>query len=396
MIQLRTIILTAFCLLLTTVRADIQGEAVAATEAQLQDDYIAASLLIVSPSSEVYSLFGHCALRLSCPSQEMDYCFTFETASDTKGLLTFLQGKARGGFLASRTDHYIDAYHEAGRGVTQYTLNLTPMQKLRLWMLVDGEIERGYSRHYDYLHTQCTSMLVSLLKQAVAPESIRYQELPAAVTGSFRNVLLTTSHYPWSTFFWQSVMGPQADANEPLEDKFVPVLLSEVWQNALCGDTELRPLLSGTPTALTPAAVGHDTAFPSPLVLFGLCLLGIVVVTLGQVFLKWRRLPIGIDATLVVLHTLVALTLSWLVLYAQLEGTAWNWYLLAFNPLPQLCGIITHQWVLVSKCLLALMIVLLVLTPFVPQLDLPHGLLTACFATRLAVAGRYDRTKRNK
>lgn len=386
---LRIVILTLVGLLFfAPMKAEGQTGAVAATEAQLQDDYIAASLLVISPDRQIYSVFGHCALRLSCPSQGMDYCFTFETASDTKGMLTFLRGAARGGFLASRTDNYLETYRAAGRGVEQYALNLTPEEKLRLWMTVDEEITRGYSRHYDYLHTHCTSEIVELVKRAILPATISYGELPAPLQGSFRDVLQYSSLHPWNTFLWQTIMGPAGDETEPLEDKLAPKLLPIAWQGATVDGNASRPLISAAPTALVAATVEQKASCISPTLLFGLFLLVSIVATLGQKFCGWQRLPRSIDVLLIALHSIVAIFLLWLVVCSRLEGTAWNWYLLAFNPLPQLVGIFTHQWLLVGRCLLGVILAMLLLTPFIPQLDLPHGLLLATLATRLVAAER--------
>lgn len=374
------------------MRAEEQTSTVVATEAQLQDDYIAASLLVISPDRQVYSVFGHCALRLSCPSQEMDYCFTFETDSDAMGLLTFLRGAARGGFMASRTDHYLEVYRSAGRSVEQYALNLTPEQKLRLWMTVDEAIARGNAYHYDYLHTHCTSEIVELVKQALQPAAITYGELPAPLQGSFRDVLLYSSRHPWSTFLWQTIMGPAGDDTEPLEDKLAPALLPLAWQHASVTGTAPRPLITAAPEMLVAATSEQTAAFLSPTLFFGLCLIVSIVLTLGQIFYGWWRLPRCMDILLIVLHSIVALFLLWLVVCSRLEGTSWNWYLLAFNPLPQLVGIFTHQWLLVGRCLLGVLCVMLLLTPFVPQFDLPHGLLLATLATRLAAAGNTGTT----
>ncbi len=379
-----------------------QSPAAVDTAALLRDDYIRASLLIAEPSHEVYSLFGHCALRLECPSAQMDYCFTFETSTDTKGILDFVRGTARGGFMASQTDHYLSVYQAAGRGVTQYELNLTPEEKLRLWKIVDDELSSGFLRHYDYLHTHCTSMIVALVQQA-SREPIIYNDLPAELRGSFRDVLFTTSHYPWSTFFWQTVMGPAADATEPLEHKFVPVLLPEVWRRAGIirptpptahpQQTNPSPSLGRGDNAasrsnLTPLSLGEGSgvrlSFPTPSLFFSLLLLLTVGITMGQHYAGWQRLPRILDITLLTVHLLISMALLWLVTCSRLEGTQWNWYLLAFNPLPEMAGVLTRRWNTVGRCTLWLLLLVLLLTPCIPQLDFPHALFIGSFAVRLA------------
>jgi len=72
------------------------------------------------------------------------------------------------------------------------------------------------------------------------------------------------------------------------------------------------------------------------------------------------------------------------VLFSEQEGTSWNWYLLVFNPIPLLLWFAVprwRKWTLLYT--IALMVLTLVLTPFIPQLDLPHALLICCLAVRL-------------
>lgn len=387
MTRLRPIIAAIACLLLTaTLHAGQPGKDTAAPLPQQQDGYIRASLLVISPAAEVYSLFGHCALRLDCPSQRMDYCFTFETADDTKGILAFLKGEAKGGVRASRTDRYLQTYHDAGRSVAEYPLCLTPEQKLRLWMTVDEEIARGSTRHYDYLHTHCASVAAELVERAIAPSVLHYGELPPSLQGSYRDVLFAASHHPWSTFFWQTIMGPAADRKAPLRCRLVPVLLPQAWQHATAEGAPC-PILCASPTVLVDAPKGrHGASMPSPTLVFGLLLLLAASASAGQHLWGWKQLPAATDILLASLHSLLAVGLLWLVACSRLEATTWNWYLLVFNPLPALAGLATHAWAMAGQCLLAMCLITLLLTPFIPQLDLPHGLLIASIATRLASA----------
>jgi len=365
--------------------AKAEEQAVAAVETTLyeQSDYIRASLLVIDPSHEVYSLFGHCALRLECPTQQMDYCFTFETSTDTQGLANFMRGSAMGGFMASSTAAYFNAYRNAGRGVTEYELNLTPKEKLLLWEIVDDELLRGYNRHYDYLHTQCTSMVVYLVKRALRLPVV-YNDLPEALGGSFRDVMFAVSRHPWSNFFWQTVMGPSADASQPMEHKLVPVLLAQAWQQATVGNGGRQLIACQGQRIVDADANAPLGVIASPVVVFSLLLLVVILITLGQLRASWRIVPLIADVVLLIVHTAISLVLLWLVFFSSLEGTQWNWYLPAFNPLFQLLWLAVPAWrVWVVRCCLCVFVLTMVLTPLIPQLDLSHALLIACMAVRL-------------
>ena len=370
--------------------AAAENSAAPDTLEQLKPDYIIASLLVVSPSAEPYSLFGHCALRLQCPDHDMDYSFTFETSTDTKGLFDFFRGKAMGGFAAAPTPAYLEYYSNAGRSVVQHQLNLTPEEKLMLWQQADKEIVRGNCYRYNYLHTQCASTIIDLIT-SVLPAPVDYQQLPAQTKGSFRDQMLVESEpYPWSRFFWQTIMGPAGDELFPLEHKLTPRTLAEAWQQATVGDDH-RHLISHTAVCndvdaadVTPS-VTATSPLSHPSFLFTLLLIVVVIVTAAQCCFGWRRLPRVTDCLLTVIYTLLALFLMYLVLFSDLEATQWNWYLLAFNPIPLLLWALRPKWLpYICFGLIMAIIILLLLTPFIPQLDVPHALFMAIFGIRSA------------
>ncbi len=382
--ELRILCLVLFSLLSHGgIQAEQQNVSTVDSTVRMRHDYITASLLVVSPSSEVYSMFGHCALRLQCPTHHMDYCFTFESSTDTEGALQFLRGKSAGGFVAAPTTNYLDYYRQEGRSVTQHTLLLTPEEKLRLWQAADQEIARGFCYHYDYMHTQCASMVVSLIT-SVLPTSVAYPTYPDQLQGSFRDQMLTESApYPWSRFFWQSIMGPEGDETEPFEQKLTPRLLPIVWQQTTIAD-QSRPLIKGQGQPLVAPAAEKETCWFTPARACTILFIIVILLTIGQYRFGWHRLPLAIDLTLLTFHTLVSIFITALVFFSTLEATQWNWYLPVFNPLPLVLWIIKPAWLSwISGCLLAVMLLTVVLTPLIPQLDWPQALLMGSLAVRL-------------
>lgn len=91
-----------------------------------RDDFVTVSLLLASPGNKVYSVFGHCGLRMQCPSQHLDYVYTFEMENGVAGYAKFFAGQAKAGFAAVPTSQYLSTYAHEGRGITAYTLNLKP------------------------------------------------------------------------------------------------------------------------------------------------------------------------------------------------------------------------------------------------------------------------------
>ena len=61
-------------------------------------DFIKVSLLIVEPGNQVYSQYGHAALRMECPSNNMDFCFSFEMNLSFWQKIKFFFSSAKSGF----------------------------------------------------------------------------------------------------------------------------------------------------------------------------------------------------------------------------------------------------------------------------------------------------------
>ena len=57
-------------------------------------------MLIISPIDEVYSVFGHCAFCMECPTHPLDYVVTYESDMTIGGFVTFFAGKSEPAFVA--------------------------------------------------------------------------------------------------------------------------------------------------------------------------------------------------------------------------------------------------------------------------------------------------------
>ena len=74
MTRFNTILLSLFL----TLTLQAQEEQKDSTQASLPTD-VYAYYVVVTPGNTLASLFGHAAIRMSCPSAGLDYCFTIKT-----------------------------------------------------------------------------------------------------------------------------------------------------------------------------------------------------------------------------------------------------------------------------------------------------------------------------
>ena len=138
------------------------------------EDYVRASLLVIGPGDNVVTCFGHAAIRLQCPTHQLDYCFTFEMKLAEGEHVKFLTGQAKAGFMAAPTGLFIEQYKRQGRGITEYDLNLTPVEEQALWRNLDREVGQEARWSYDFITVNCGSMCVWIIEQSLQNEHIEY------------------------------------------------------------------------------------------------------------------------------------------------------------------------------------------------------------------------------
>lgn len=256
------------------------------------EDFVRVSLLTLGPGDEVYSLYGHTALRMQCPSHGLDYCFTFEMALTPSEKLKFLFSTAKAGFIAAATDVFLHNYESQGRSITEHQLNLTPTEEQTLWRLLDEDMGRGPHWDYSFLTTNCSSMCIWIVEQALATEGehIAYGPLPSCLTGTYRDLLAHISaDAPWARLFWILRMGTKGQQQGQLADKLAPALLEEAWQQASLVDSagRRRPVFAGQPRLLARQLHSPEPAVVTPVQAL---LLAIIIIILTIVFIKKRKL----------------------------------------------------------------------------------------------------------
>ena len=135
-------------------------------------NFVKASLVVSSPTDIIYSSLGHCAIRMECPSEQLDYCFSLETNTRPGDYLKFFNGDAEAAVRAIPTEMYLEECRKEGRGVDQYEFNLTWHEKQQLWKSLDEEMMKPPHLKFNFLNTNCVMMVVIMIQNALIDESI--------------------------------------------------------------------------------------------------------------------------------------------------------------------------------------------------------------------------------
>ena len=302
---------------------------------RLADDFVTVSLVVCDPSEVLYSTLGHAALHLQCPSFDLDYIFTYESESVRDKIWTFLKGDLKMGMFAFPTDLFLHIYQEEGRGVTEYTINLTPAQKQELWRVMDNLVLEGANIPYDYFHRGCAKSVVQVMHKALGQSAIHYAPWPDKYTKQTQREIVRNfiEGAPWEEFVMYFLIGVEGDKPYPCEQKLiVPTDLVEVWQKATFDSGKL--VLDHQPRVLLEATRHNEGTWCTPLLVSLLLLL--------LAFAPWK----AVDYSLLALYTLAGAIMTYLILFSGLPCTHWNWLIIPFNIIPALAWKWRKYWAL--------------------------------------------------
>ena len=352
-------------------------------------NFVTASILTISPTNEVYSVFGHTAIRMECPVHKLDYVFTFESDPSVGGFLTFFAGKAKGYFVAVPTQEFLKDVENKGRGVKQYELNLTHHEKQELWRNLDNDMVAGAHRKFNLLVNNCVSMAVLKLHQSCIDEHLEWgntTSLTLLNNGDYVRQCVQQS--PWAAFWFITFMGTVCEESYDYESRLCPANLIEEMQKASFINEEKgtkRTVLTGEVKSLLPETVTLKQNVVTPTMVFGVLLLVVCFLTFAEWRWNWEKPVRYMDVILFVLQSLLGLILLYVTCVSELLGTHWNWYLIPFNLIPLILWLCLRKRKNYGRVYLLYTVVLvafLALTPFLSQLDLPHQLITMVMAIR--------------
>ena len=185
------------------------------------------SLLTCSPGEELYSTFGHTAIRITDSTLQSDLVFNYGTFDfeDPSFYLKFVRGKLLY-FLSSES--YADFayyYRMTNRSITEQVLVLDPSEKYALRnALIENLQERNKFYRYDFFFDNCTTRPLGLLKKYRASLPALPDMMPAGTT--FRQAIhqyLDQQGMDWSKFGIDLLLASPTDAvMKPGESQFLP------------------------------------------------------------------------------------------------------------------------------------------------------------------------------
>lgn len=352
-------------------------------------NFVTASLLIATPTNNAYSIFGHVALRMECPVHHLDNVFTFEHDGSVDAFHTGIMGKAKAVCAVVPFQEYQQHFKEEGRGITQYVFDLTLEEERDLWRRLDEDMMAGNYRKFSLLRDNCLSTSLFKLQLSLQGEYLDWGKVRYPMNLCYGDLARASmKDFPWMEFVVMTFCGTAYDWRPRNDYMFVPEYIPQMLKDARLVNTETgaqRAVLKGQPKQIAIAKVEPKPSKITPKWVFGGLLMLTILLTLGEWFWKWKKLPRAFDIALFTVQTLMGLLLLYVVAFSELFGGLWNWYLVIFNPLPFLLWLLFRKRKNYPKVwgLYVIVLMLFILaTPFICVLDLPHLFFTASLLVR--------------
>ena len=393
-ISLKVLLLVASLMLAPTSMKAQEEVADSVSNDGLATD-VFASLIIAEPSNDIYGCLGHCAIRMQCPSHNMDYCFTYSFSNSFANKFKFFNGTGEGAFVPMYTNSFLEEYKEQHRGVMEYKLNLTLEEKRLLWQSLDENAHSSFRWRYDYLKTNCSAMCAYIIEQSLIGERIAYGKLDPVLLGDNRTFVKNIfSETPWFQFFWLTILGAEGEDDGEVYTRLAPFIITDVWGDArLENDStgEARPVFDGEPIQISDE---HTELVPSPVTPFAAFLaLLVVAFIITAMYLKGvaKKVVDCFDLILLALQSIAGIVCLYFNTLSQLQGVHGSWHVLVMNPLPLLVVLLFRKkpkymrmgFMLYS----ALIVVYLCVAPFSPQILLPHVFIALTLLLRSGTRG---------
>lgn len=196
-------------------------------QAQQEHSGLRISLLTCTPGDELYSIFGHSALRIVDSTGLTDYVYNYGTFNfDDEGFyLKFIRGKLLYYISAEQFSDFVYMYRAENRGITEQVLDLTEEQKLELRTFLHENLrEENKFYKYDFFFDNCTTRLRDIISNYKRPRPV-FAAVMAEKT-SFREAIhlyLDRGRQFWSKLGIDILLGAPTDGIMTAEQQqFLP------------------------------------------------------------------------------------------------------------------------------------------------------------------------------
>ncbi len=334
------------------------------------------SLLTCSPGDELYSLYGHSALRIKDTDNKLDIVFGYGTFNfNTPNFYTkFARGKLDYMLSYSPTDRFKQEYTDDKRGIVEQILKLDSIEKQQLFnaLVSNYKPENRYYK-YDFLFDNCSTRIRDIVKANINGELVFNTKV--TTPKSFWNLLdpfMAKSR--WIFLGIHLALGiPCDDLATPYQYMFLPDNMMDGFSEAKIIRGNIKTdLVESTKIILEPRIQLHTTVwYKRPVSVFGF--ITIIGLFLSLYYSTKKKNLFVLDTILFGASGLLGWVIIFLWFFTDHQATGPNWNIiwafplhfpLVFTLLRKRASLFSYYYFLLHMVVLGL---ILAIWPFFPQ-----------------------------
>lgn len=340
------------------------------SNAQTLSSEATVSILTCNPGTDVYSMYGHTAIRVSDHSMGVDAVFNYGVFSfETPNFIyRFAKGQTDYLMVGDKFRSFLPQYDEEKRSVYEQVLNLSPEGKNKLYQaLLENAKPENREYRYNFFMDNCATRVRDMIEFNSGATVSFTDNRP---TESYRDLIKKFHRsFRWTDLGIDLLVGKKAD--EPVSaygQMFLPEYLYDQFSKAeITIEGKPQPLVLETRTLVKYPNSKLNADLPWPAIAFGLFFLLVAGISVRG-FLRKKNTD-WLDYWLFALTGFAGLIIGWFTLYSEHPAMSPNYNLLWAFPLNLLFAFVwkTKKWRTKTRYYFWLVGVLLLLSFVVGQ-----------------------------
>lgn len=280
---------------------------------------------------ELYSAFGHSAIRVYDPRQQIDEAYNYGVFDFDRPYfyLNFARGYLYYQLAVWDYQAFAGMYMYNNRFIHEQVLNLTPSQKQRVYDFLQwNALPENRFYRYDYFYNNCATKIRDVFAH-VFEDSVTFDGSYIDTRHTIRELTdLYLGQQPWGDLGIDICLGlPMDKVADPYEYMFLPDYIESGFDHAtIYHDGARVPLVAEKIIVYTPREEDPQQGLPHPLFVFSIVAVAIAGISISD--LRRRKATLWVDAILFGITGLIGLLLLTLWLFTDHAAAARNLNLL--------------------------------------------------------------------
>lgn len=304
-----------------------------------KNDSIQISLLTCGPGEEVYSLYGHTAIRFHDLKNNQDLVINYGMFSFSQRffIIRFVFGLTDYEMGIMPFDAFMEEYESEGRWVKEQVLNIPLQDKMKIAMAIENNyLPENKTYRYNYFYDNCTTRARDILIKNIS-ENVEVKDNQCVKSSYRKEIHKWNANHCWARWGNDLLLGVNADRSiDRKEQQFLPDNLSKDWKTATIkyANGKVYPFISQEHYLIGKTLSTKDSAQNSnifnPYTLIGAIILVILLAS-------WKKtshpLPYKIVMFCVWLTTGLCGIIITAMIFSQHPTVSLNFQILLLNPL---------------------------------------------------------------